>query len=156
MRGRRRGRHRSGSLTRWNRNESRLGDRHEPVDCTSGKTATIRGNSNLRIVLWDTRHGGAFKDFAGGFGVGQFRGKGLRAKVIEHFYRRDFRAPPLAYGYLAAGLAGLGHSVEYCLEETPPAELYIFNPALITLPHEIEVIRRLNARAPQTQILVVG
>ena len=65
MRGRRRGRHRSGSLTRWSRNESRLGDRHEPVDCTSGKTAAIRGNSNLRIVLWDTRHGGAFKDFAG-------------------------------------------------------------------------------------------
>jgi len=118
--------------------------------------AAVRGASGLRIVLWDTRHGGAFKDFAGGFGVGQFRGKGLRAKVIEHFYRRDFRAPPLCYGYLAAGLAGLGHSVEYSLEETPPAELYIFNPALMTLPHELEVISRLNARAPQTQILVVG
>ena len=107
-------------------------------------------------MLWDTRHGGAFKDFAGGFGVGQFRGKGLRAKIIEHFYRRDFRAPPLAYGYLAAGLAKLGHSVDYCLEDTPAADVYIFNPALMTLPHELSVIRDLNARAPQTQILVVG
>jgi radical SAM superfamily enzyme YgiQ (UPF0313 family) len=156
MRGRRRGRHRSGSLTHWNRNESRSGERHEPVDCTSGKTAAIRGNSNLRIVLWDTRHGGAFKDFAGGFGVGQFRGQGLRAKIIEHFYRRDFRAPPLAYGYLAAGLTRAGHLVEYCLEETPEADVYIFNPALMTLPHELEVIRQLNVRAPQTQIVVVG
>src|SRR5207253_11310651 len=30
------------------------------------------------------------------------------------------------------------------------------HPALMTLPHELEVIRRLNATAPQTQILVVG
>src|SRR6266436_4297826 len=123
MRGRRRGRHRSGSPTRWSRNDSRLGARVEPMGCTTGKTAAIRGNSNLRIVLWDTRHGGAFKDFAGGFGVGQFRGQGLRAKIIEHFYRRDFRAPPLAYGYLAAGLSRLGHNVAYCLEETPEADV---------------------------------
>jgi radical SAM superfamily enzyme YgiQ (UPF0313 family) len=120
------------------------------------KTAALRGNSNLRIVLWDTRHGGAFKDFAGGFGVGQFRGRGLRAKIIEHFYRRDFRAPPLAYGYLAAGLSRLGHTVEYCLEEKPEADVYIFNPALMTLPHELEVIRGLNERSPQTEIIVVG
>lgn len=110
----------------------------------------------MRIVLWDTRYGGAFKDFAGGFGVGQFRGKGLRAKIVEHFYRRDFRPPPLAYGYLAAGFASLGHTVEYCLEATPPADLYIFNPALMTLPHELDVIRRLNACAPRTQIVVCG
>ncbi|HLJ10765.1 MAG TPA: radical SAM protein [Planctomycetaceae bacterium] len=110
----------------------------------------------MHIVLWDTRHGGVFKDFAGGFGVGQFRGSGLRAKIIEHFYRRDFRAPPLAYGYLAAGLAKLGHTVEYCLEKTPPADLYIFNPALMTLPHELDVIRRVNAIAPRTRIVVCG
>src|SRR5262249_17416298 len=97
-----------------------------------------------------------FKDFAGGFGVGQFRGSGLREKFIEHFYRRDFRAPPLAYGYLAAGFAKLGHTVEYCIDETPQADLYIFNPALMTLPHELEVMRRLKAQAPPTLVVVCG
>jgi radical SAM superfamily enzyme YgiQ (UPF0313 family) len=110
----------------------------------------------MNIVLWDTRHGGAFKDFAGGFGVGQFRGRGLRGKIIEQFYRRDFRAPPLAYGYLAAGLKQQGHSVSYSLNETPAADLYIFNPALMTLPHELSVIRRLNATSPATRIIVCG
>jgi radical SAM superfamily enzyme YgiQ (UPF0313 family) len=143
-------------LTRWSRDPGAPAVVESPGSSGAGKTAALRGNSNLRIVLWDTRHGGAFKDFAGGFGVGQFRGQGLRAKIIEHFYRRDFRAPPLAYGYLAAGLAGLGHMVEYCLEKTPEADLYIFNPALMTLPHELQVIRDMNARSPQTQIIVVG
>jgi radical SAM superfamily enzyme YgiQ (UPF0313 family) len=107
-------------------------------------------------VLWDTRHGGAFKDFAGGYGVGQFKGQGLRAKIIEYFYRSDFRSPPLCYGYLAAGLAILGHKVDYCLEEAPAADVYIFNPALMTLPYEVEAIRRLNVTAPRTKVLVVG
>jgi radical SAM superfamily enzyme YgiQ (UPF0313 family) len=155
MRGRRRGRHRFGSLTRWGYGQNSPAPA-EPQGPAGVPRAAVRGASGLRIVLWDTRHGGVFKDFAGGFGVGQFHGKGLRAKIIQHFYRRDFRAPPLAYGYLAAGLAKLGHSVEYCLEDTPPAELYIFNPALMTLPYELEVIRRLNRRAPQTQVVVVG
>jgi radical SAM superfamily enzyme YgiQ (UPF0313 family) len=145
-------------LTRWSRRQSAAAA-SEPAGGTfagTGKTAALRGNSHLRIVLWDTRQGGAFKDFAGGFGVGQFRGAGLRAKIIEHFYRRDFRSPPLSYGYLAAGLTKLGHTVEYCLEETPDADVYIFNPALMTLSHELDVIRGLNERAPQTQIIVVG
>ncbi|HTI52074.1 MAG TPA: radical SAM protein, partial [Planctomycetaceae bacterium] len=94
--------------------------------------------------------------FAGGFGVGQFRGTGLRARIIEHFYRRDFRAPPLAYGYLAAGLKQLGHTVAYALEETPPADVYVFNPALMTLPYELTIIRQLNETAPATRILVCG
>jgi radical SAM superfamily enzyme YgiQ (UPF0313 family) len=119
-------------------------------------SAASGNESSLHIVLWDTRHGGAFKDFAGGYGVGQFRGRGLRAKIIERFYRNDFRSPPLAYGYLAAGLAKLGHRINYCLEDTPPADVYIFNPALMTLPYELEVIRRLNASSPQTKVLVVG
>jgi radical SAM superfamily enzyme YgiQ (UPF0313 family) len=148
MRERRRGRHRFGILTRWS---SPSGSAGSPGYGTAGGR-----ESKLRIVLWDTRHGGAFKDFAGGYGVGQFRGKGLRAKVIEHFYRSDFRSPPLAYGYLAAGLAKLGHKVDYCLEDTPPADLYIFNPALMTLPYELEAIRRLNASSPKTKVLVVG
>ena len=31
-------------------------------------------------------------------------------------------------------------------EETPAADVYIFNPALMTLPYEVEAIRRLNTR----------
>jgi tRNA A37 methylthiotransferase MiaB len=148
MRGRKRGRHRFGNLARWS-NPSGFA-------AAAGPGSAGGAESSLRIVLWDTRHGGAFKDFAGGYGVGQFRGKGLRAKIIEHFYRNDYRSPSLAYGYLAAGLGKLGHQVEYCLEETPPADVYIFNPALMTLPHELAVIRRLNESAPNTKILVVG
>jgi anaerobic magnesium-protoporphyrin IX monomethyl ester cyclase len=162
MRGRQRGRRRWGSLTRW-RSDQRLApiveraqsDGAAPTTASAGSSAS-RGDSALHIVLWDTRHGGAFKDFAGGFGVGQFRGSGLRAKIIEYFYRNDFRSPPMAYGYLAAGLAQLGHTVEYCLEEMPPADVYIFNPALMTLPYELTVIRKLKEQSPRTEILVVG
>lgn len=110
----------------------------------------------MHFVLWDTRHGGAFKDFAGGYGVGQFRGQGFRAKLIERFYRRDYRSTSLVYGYLAAILRRLGHTVEYSLDETPPADVYIFNPALMTVPHEIGVIRQINRTQPRTRVLVCG
>jgi len=153
MRGRQRRRRSLGSLLRWPKHSGQTAAVRQPANDTA---ANGQQQSGLRIVLWDTRHGGAFKDFAGGFGVGQFRGTGLRSRIIEHFYNRDFRSPSLAYGYLAAGLAKSGHTVEYCLEETPAADVYIFNPALMTLPHELEVIRRLNDKSPKTKILVVG
>jgi len=110
----------------------------------------------MHIVLWDTRHGGVFKDFAGGYGVGQFRGEGWRAKILEGVYRRDYRSPPLVFGHLAAIFQRLGHTVEYSLEKTPPADLYIFNPALMTVPHETAVIRRLNETSPKTRVFVCG
>jgi anaerobic magnesium-protoporphyrin IX monomethyl ester cyclase len=110
----------------------------------------------MRIVLWDTRHGGAYKDFAGGFGVGTFRGKGWRAKWIESHFRGDFRSPPLAYGYLAAQLRGQGHDVRYALDEVPDADVYVFNPALMTLPFERERMREIAARSPQARLFVVG
>ena len=110
----------------------------------------------MHIVLWDTRHGGAYKDFAGGFGVGQFHGKGFREKLIERVYRNDFRAPPLAFGYLAAGLKAKGHSVEYALEETPTADLFVLNPALMTLPHELLAIAEIKRKHPGAQIVVTG
>lgn len=110
----------------------------------------------MHIVLWDTRRGGVFKDFAGGYGVGQFRGAGLRARIIEGVYRRDYRSPPLVFGHLAAIFRQLGHTVAYGLEETPAADLYVFNPALMTVPHECAVIRRLNETSPDTRVLVCG
>ena len=110
----------------------------------------------MHIVLWDTRHGGAFKDFAGGFGVGQFRGTGIRAKLIERVYRNDYRSPPLAFGYLAATFREMGHTVEYSLEQRPTADVYIFMPALMTLPYECDIIRQLNAEQPAARVLVCG
>ena len=145
MRGPRRGRHRFGKLPRAT-------SLHSGTQPAGG----VGSDSQLQIVLWDTRHGGAFKDFAGGYGVGQFHGRGFRGKVIEQFYRRDFRSPPLAYGYLAADLAERGHSVDYSLEATPPADVYIFNPALMTLPYELQVMQRIKTDAPRTKLLVVG
>lgn len=158
MRGRRRGRHRSGGFWPWGRPVGGSADTEQTVSGGAPRAgrAPKSSSSGLRIVLWDTRRGGVFKDFAGGFGVGPFRGQGLRGKIIEHFYRRDYRAPSLAYGYLAGGLGNLGHMVEYCIDETPAADLFIFNPALMTLAHEIEVMRRLKARQPATQIVVCG
>lgn len=135
-------------LTRWASSSART--------TVAARASSATSASGLRIVLWDTRHGGAFKDFAGGYGVGQPRGRGVRSKIIEHFYRNDFRSPPLAYGYLAAGLAKRGHQVAYCLEEAPPADVYVFNPALMTLRHEVETIRQLNTSQPKTRVLVVG
>src|SRR5579872_7151443 len=158
MRGRRRGRHRSGGFWPWGRPVGGSADAEQPVSGGAPRAARApkSSDSGLRIVLWDTRRGGVFKDFAGGFGVGPFQGHGLRGKIIEHFYRRDYRAPSLAYGYLAGGLGNLGHTVEYCIDETPAADLFIFNPALMTLAHEIDVMRKLKAREPATQIVVCG
>ncbi len=110
----------------------------------------------MDVVLWDTRHGGAYKDFAGGFGVGTFRGQSWRAKIIEAQYRGDYRSPPLAFGYLAAQLRAKGHDVRYALDEFPQADVYIFNPALMTLPYERQQMRVIAERFPQARLLVVG
>jgi hypothetical protein len=40
----------------------------------------------MHIVLWDTRKNDVAKDFAGGFGVGQYHGAGgLRGRVIAMY-----------------------------------------------------------------------
>lgn len=110
----------------------------------------------MHIALCDTRYGGVFKDFAGGFGVGTFRGHSLRGKVIEHFYNRDFRPSALALGYLAAQLKRAGHSVEYCLDKLVSADVHIFLPALMTVPRERGFIREVNTRWPASRVLVLG
>lgn len=110
----------------------------------------------MHFVLWDTRHGGAYKDFAGGFGVGTFRGKTRRGKYIERFYQKDFRCPPLAYAYLAAGLKQRGHTVEYALEDMPAGDVYLLMPALMTVGRERDAVRAIAAKHPQAKILVLG
>jgi anaerobic magnesium-protoporphyrin IX monomethyl ester cyclase len=112
----------------------------------------------MHIVLWDTRKLDVSKDFAGGFGVGEYSGgSGFRARLIRHFYRRDRRPVALLFAHLAAAFADLGHRVEYAEDRIPPgADLYVFCPALITLSLERDVIVRLLQRDPSARVLVVG
>jgi anaerobic magnesium-protoporphyrin IX monomethyl ester cyclase len=112
----------------------------------------------MHILLWDTRQRDVSKDFAGGFGVGQYRGLGgPRDTVVRWFYRRDRRPAALLFAYLAAVFARRGHRVTYVVDQPPRgADLYVFNPSLITLDLERDVIARLRAEEPQARVLVVG
>ena len=89
----------------------------------------------MHVVLWDTRQLDVAKDFAGGFGVGQYHGYGgFRGQVIRWAYKRDRRPVALNFAYLAAIFRQLGHTVEYAEDNIPTgADLYVFNPSLITL-----------------------
>jgi anaerobic magnesium-protoporphyrin IX monomethyl ester cyclase len=112
----------------------------------------------MNILLWDTRRRDVSKDFAGGFGVGMYRGqRGPRDAVVRWFYRRDRRPAALLYAYLAAAFARLGHQVRYSVDRPPRgADLYVFNPSLITLDLEREVIAQLLTDEPGARVLVVG
>ena len=112
----------------------------------------------MKILLWDTRRRDVSKDFAGGFGVGMYRGQdGPRDAIIRWFYRRDRRPAALLFAYLAAVFARLGHRVQYVVDKPPrEADLYVFNPSLITLDMERRVIARLLAEEPRARVFVVG
>jgi radical SAM superfamily enzyme YgiQ (UPF0313 family) len=112
----------------------------------------------MRVVLWDTRKLDVSKDFAGGMGIGMFpRGGGLRGKLVRYFYTRDRRPTSLLYAYLAAIFRRLGHTVEYAEDRfVAGADLYVFNPSLITLAMERQTIVRLLDQQPGTRVLVVG
>ena len=112
----------------------------------------------MNILLWDTRQLDVSKDFAGGFGVGMYRGQGgPRDALVRWFYRRDRRPVALLFAHLAAIFARLGHRVQYVVDRPPRgADLYVFNPSLITLDLERQVIARLLVEEPQARVLVVG
>jgi len=112
----------------------------------------------MNILLWDTRQLDVSKDFAGGFGVGMYRGPGgPRDAIVRWFYRRDRRPAALLFAHLTAVFARLGHRVKYVVDQPPRgADLYLFNPSLITLDLERQVIARLLAEEPQARVLVVG
>ncbi len=111
----------------------------------------------MQIVLWDTRRNDAQKDFAGGMGVGMYPGRGgLRGRLVRRWYQRDYRPPALNFAYLGAIFRQLGHQVQYVEDRLPQADLYVLNPSLLTLEAELDTIRRLAERAPQTRVLVVG
>lgn len=116
----------------------------------------------VKILLWDTRLNDVQKDFAGGMGVGMHPGTGgVRGKIVQRMYRRDYRPTALNFAYLVAILKKLGHDVAYHLESknetsVPMADVYVFNPALISLPSEIAAIKRIEKAQPSAKILVVG
>lgn len=112
----------------------------------------------MRIVLWDTRQLDVSKDFAGGFGVGQYPGGGgWRGKFVRFMYKRDRRPVALAFSYLAAIFRKLGHSVEYAEDDIPSgADLYVFNPSLITLDIERRAIEQVLQQTPRPKVLITG
>ena len=112
----------------------------------------------MRVVLWDTRKLDVAKDFAGGFGVGQFpRRGGWRGRVVRYAFKRDRRPVALAFAYLAAIFRQLGHKVEYSEDRVPPgADLYVFHPSLITLSLERQAIQQVLRASPQAKVLVTG
>ena len=113
----------------------------------------------MNVVLWDTRRNNAQKDFAGGMGVGMHPGTGgIRGKIIRQMYLRDYRPTPLNFAYLVAVIKRLGHTPIYSLDQQnpPTADVYIFNPALVTLDIEIEAIKHVRSRNPNAKIFVVG
>ena len=112
----------------------------------------------MQVVLWDTRKQDASKDFAGGFGVGQYPGGGgVRGKIIRRFYKRDRRPAALLMAHLAAVFGRLGHHVRYVEDRIENgADLYVFCPSLITLHLERQAIARVTAANPSARVLVVG
>ncbi|MBI2823703.1 MAG: radical SAM protein [Planctomycetia bacterium] len=112
----------------------------------------------MHVVLWDTRKLDVAKDFAGGFGVGQYHGfGGFRGRIIRWAYKRDRRPVALNFAYLAAILRKLGHTVQYSEDRVPTGgDLYVFNPSLITLHLEIAAIHEVLAKNPRAKVLITG
>ncbi|MFV2070322.1 MAG: radical SAM protein, partial [Pirellulales bacterium] len=112
----------------------------------------------MHVVLWDTRKQDVSKDFAGGFGVGQYPGYGgIRGRIVRHFYRRDRRPVALIFANLAAIFRSLGHTVEYVEDRTDRvADLHVFCPSLIGLQIERAAMAQILAKNPKARILVTG
>jgi radical SAM superfamily enzyme YgiQ (UPF0313 family) len=111
----------------------------------------------MKIVLCDTRINHAQKDFAGGFGVGMFPGRGgWRGRVVRYMYHRDRRPVALVFAYLSAIFKRLGHQVTYTVDRTEPGDIFVFNPALMTAEVERQWILRIRNEYPAAKVLVVG
>ncbi|HMO93217.1 MAG TPA: radical SAM protein [Pirellulaceae bacterium] len=111
----------------------------------------------MKIVLFDSKINDAQKDFAGGMGVGMHSGSGgFRGRVIRFFYMRDRRPVALNFAYLSAIFKRLGHDVEYALDRSAEGDIYLFNPALLTLEHEIRQAELIRARSPKAQLWWTG
>ncbi|MBX7166809.1 MAG: B12-binding domain-containing radical SAM protein [Pirellulales bacterium] len=112
----------------------------------------------MHVVLWDTRKRDISKDFAGGYGVGMYQGHGgARGWFLRQMYKRDRRPVSLNFAYLAAIFRRLGHTVQYAEDQLPAgADLYVFNPALVTLDLEVAAMQQALAQTPRPRVLVTG
>ena len=112
----------------------------------------------MRVVLWDTKKNSVQKDYAGGMGTGLYRGRGgLRDWVISRGYRRDCRPVALNFAYLGGVFRQLGHEVQYVCDQMPKAaDLYVFNPALLSLGVEHQMMQNLLRARPDARIVVTG
>lgn len=111
----------------------------------------------MKVCLWDTRRNNVQKDFAGGMGVGMPTRTGdVRGNFIRRMYLRDYRPTALNFAYMVAVLKQLGHDVHYSLDTVIDADVHIFNPALLTLDAEIEVMQEIMSSQPQAKVLLVG
>ncbi|MDG2206676.1 MAG: radical SAM protein [Pirellulales bacterium] len=112
----------------------------------------------MRVTLWDTRRNAVQKDYAGGMGTGLYRGRGgLLDWLIGQGYRRDRRPVALNFAYLGGVFHQLGHQVQYVCDRLPPAsDLYVFNPALLSLGIEHKMMQELLRARPDARIIVTG
>ncbi len=111
----------------------------------------------MKVNLFDTRINDAQKDFAGGMGVGMYPGGGgLRGRIVRGMYKRDYRPVALNFAYLAGIFKKLGHDVTYCEDRIEPADLFIFNPSLLTLGHEVQQIKEVRRQYPEAEVFIVG
>jgi len=116
----------------------------------------------MHIILWDTRRNEAQKDFAGGMGVGMFPGGGgIRGRLVRSWYRRDYRPVAMNFAYMASIFQKLGHTVKYVEDHASGmnqhrADVYVFNPALLTLTIERQAMQKIRHRHPNAKILIVG
>jgi anaerobic magnesium-protoporphyrin IX monomethyl ester cyclase len=112
----------------------------------------------MHIVLWDTHKLHVTKDMGGGYGMGIYHGLGgLRGKIIRRMFLRDCRPVALHFAYLASIFRQLGHTVEYQVDSVSGgADLYVFNPSIITIDLEREAMKQVLATAPRARILVTG
>ena len=112
----------------------------------------------MKIVLWDTRQLDVSKDFAGGYGVGQYAsGGGYQGQIVRWFYKRDHRPTALTFAYLTSIFRQLGHEVHFGEDQiVAGGDVYVFNPSLITLNLELAAIREVIRTQPAARILIVG
>ncbi len=111
----------------------------------------------LKIAMWDTRRNDAQKDFAGGMGVGMHPGGGgLKGKLVRHMYLRDNRPVAMNFAYLGAVCNKLGHRVVYLEDRLVRADVYLFNPSLVTLEIERRAISQVLRKYPETKVYVCG
>ena len=112
----------------------------------------------MRVTLWDTRRNAVQKDYAGGMGTGLYRGRGgLLDWLIGQGYRRDRRPVALNFAYLGGVFHQLGHQVQYVCDRLPPdSDLYVFNPALLSLGIEHKMMQKLLRARPDARIIVTG